>query len=80
MDRRLSPGLSSTEEGTPSSQLCEVAPVNAYDAQRLLAADGAAVRLNLLVELMDDLELDLRRMLTGELGETGHSEEQGEPG
>jgi Lon protease-like protein len=62
-------------------QLCEVAPVNAYDAQRLLAADGAAERLDLLVELMDDLELDLRRMLTGELGETGHSEEQeGEPG
>jgi hypothetical protein len=47
-------------------QLCGVAPVNAYDAQRLLAADGAPERLALLVELMDDLELDLRRMLTGE--------------
>jgi Lon protease-like protein len=47
-------------------QLCAVAPVNAYDAQRLLAADGAAARLALLVELMDDLELDLRRMLAGE--------------
>jgi Lon protease-like protein len=47
-------------------QLCGVAPVNAYDAQRLLAADGAAARLALLVELMDDLELDLRRMLAGE--------------
>ncbi len=49
-------------------QLCGVAPVNAYDAQRLLAADGAAERLALLVELMDELELDLRRMLTGEPG------------
>ena len=47
-------------------QLCGVAPVNAYDAQRLLAADGAAERLALLVELMDDLELDMRRMTTGE--------------
>jgi hypothetical protein len=55
-----------------------VAPVNAYDAQRLLAADGAAERLGLLVELMDDLELDLRRMLTGEPGEPGGSVEPGE--
>jgi Lon protease-like protein len=47
-------------------QLCGVAPVNAYDAQRLLAAEGAAERLALLVELMDDLELDLRRMLAGD--------------
>ncbi len=54
-------------------QLCGVAPVNAYDAQRLLAADGAGERLALLVELMDDLELDLRRMLTGEAGESGEA-------
>ena len=47
-------------------QLCGVAPVNAYDAQRLLAAGSAPERLTLLVELMDDLELDLRRMLAGE--------------
>jgi Lon protease-like protein len=47
-------------------QLCGVAPVNAYDAQRLLAAGSAPERLALLVELMDDLELDLRRMLAGE--------------
>ncbi|HEY1651628.1 MAG TPA: LON peptidase substrate-binding domain-containing protein [Acidimicrobiales bacterium] len=47
-------------------QLCSAAPVNAYDAQRLLTCDGAAERLALLVELMDDLELDLRRMLTGD--------------
>jgi hypothetical protein len=44
-------------------QLCGAAPVSAYDAQRLLAADGAADRLTLVVELMDELELDLRRML-----------------
>jgi uncharacterized protein len=58
-------------------QLCGVAPVNAYDAQRLLAADGAAERLELLVELMDDLELDLRRMLTSE---PRGSDEPGDPG
>ncbi len=49
-----------------SWQLCAAAPVNAYDAQRLLAADGAAERLRFLVELMEDLELDLERMLTSE--------------
>ena len=49
-----------------SWQLCAVAPVSAYDAQRLLAADGAAQRLGLLVELMTELELDLHRMLRAE--------------
>jgi hypothetical protein len=65
----LEPGLTLDGGGDTelaSWQLCGVAPVNAYDAQRLLAADGAADRLAVLVELMDDLELDLRRMLTGE--------------
>jgi Lon protease-like protein len=47
-------------------QLCAVAPVSAYDAQRLLVAEGAAVRLRLLAELMDELELDLHRMLRAE--------------
>jgi uncharacterized protein len=46
--------------------LCAAAPINTYDAQRLLAADGAEERLRLLVELMEDLELDLQRMLTSE--------------
>jgi len=46
--------------------LCAAAPVNAYDAQRLLAADGAEERLRLLVELMEDLELDLQRLLASE--------------
>ena len=36
-----------------SWQLCAVAPVSAYDAQRLLAAGDIAGRLRLLVELMD---------------------------
>jgi Lon protease-like protein len=45
-----------------SWELCAAAPVNAYDAQQLLAADGPAERLRLLVELMEDLELDLQRM------------------
>jgi uncharacterized protein len=47
-------------------QLCAVAPLNAYDAQRLLAADGAPERLRLLAELMEELELDLHRMLRAE--------------
>ena len=39
---------------------------SAYDAQRLLAADGAPERLRLLAELMEELELDLHRMLGAE--------------
>ncbi len=46
-----------------SWQLCAAAPLNAYDAQRLLAAGGAAERLRLLAGLMEELELDLQRML-----------------
>jgi uncharacterized protein len=44
-------------------QLCAMAPLSAYDAQRLLVAGGAPDRLRLLTELMDELELDLHRML-----------------
>ncbi len=47
-------------------QLCAAAPLSAYDAQRLLAAGGTRERLGLLGTLMDELELDLHRMLTGE--------------
>jgi uncharacterized protein len=43
-------------------QLCAAAPINAYDAQRLLAAGDAADRLGLLVGLMEELELDLQRL------------------
>ncbi len=49
-----------------SWQLCAAAPLNAYDAQRLLAADGAPERLRLLAALMEELELDLHRMLRSE--------------
>ena len=48
---------------TASWQVCAAAPLSAYDAQRLLAADDAADRMSLLVELMDDLERDLHHML-----------------
>jgi uncharacterized protein len=47
-------------------ELCAVAPLSAYDAQRLLSADGAPERLRLLAELMEELELDLHRMLRAE--------------
>jgi len=47
-------------------QLCAAAPLSAYDAQRLLAADAAPERLRLLAELMEELELDLHRMLRAE--------------
>jgi Lon protease-like protein len=47
-------------------RLCHAAPVSAYDAQRLLAASGAAERLGMLEALMEELEGDLRRMLGGE--------------
>jgi Lon protease-like protein len=47
-------------------QLCALAPLSAYDGQRLLAADGAPERLRLLAELMEELELDLHRMLRAE--------------
>jgi Lon protease-like protein len=47
-------------------QLCAAAPLNAYDAQRLLAVDGAPERLRLLAELMEELELDLHGMLRAE--------------
>jgi hypothetical protein len=49
-----------------SWQLCGAAPLSAYDAQRLLAADGAPERLRLLAELMEELEIDLHRMLRAE--------------
>ena len=47
-------------------QLCAVAPLSAYDAQRLLGSDGAPERLRLLSALMEELELDLHRMLGAE--------------
>jgi Lon protease-like protein len=49
-----------------SWELCAAAPLSAYDAQRLLAVDGTAARARLLLELMEELELDLHRMLSSE--------------
>jgi Lon protease-like protein len=43
-------------------QLCAAAPVNAYDAQRLLATVGTRDRLAGLAELMTEFEQDLRRL------------------
>jgi len=65
----LDPGHPLDGGGDPDRaawQICGAAPLSAYDAQRLLVADGPTERLSLLVELMDDLEQDLRRMLAGE--------------
>ena len=47
-------------------QLCGAAPLSAYDAQRLLAVPATAERLRLLSGLMDELEVDLQRLLASE--------------
>jgi uncharacterized protein len=47
-------------------QLCAAAPVSTYDAQRLLTAENVAGRLTRLARLMEELELDVERMLTAE--------------
>jgi Lon protease-like protein len=68
-DRPLPPELALDGGGDAeraSWELCAAAPLSAYDAQRLLAADGAPARLRLLADLMDELELDLHRMLRAE--------------
>ena len=49
-----------------SWQLCAAAPISPYDAQRLLTAENVTRRLTRLVRLMEDLELDVERMLTAE--------------
>jgi Lon protease-like protein len=46
-----------------SWELCAAAPISTYDAQRLLTADHVASRLAGLVRLMEELELDVERML-----------------
>jgi Lon protease-like protein len=55
-------------EDTPvaSWQLCAEAPASAFDAQRLLSSRGSSVRMELLSELAESVEDDLRRMLAGE--------------
>jgi Lon protease-like protein len=44
-------------------QLCAQAPLNVFDAQRLLAEVGTVARLELLLALTQETEQDLRRML-----------------
>jgi Lon protease-like protein len=46
-----------------SWQISAEAPLNSFDAQRVLSAAGTRERLELLVELTEALELDLHRML-----------------
>ncbi len=47
-------------------QLCAAAPISTYDAQKLLTAEDVASRLTRLVQLMEELELDVERMLAAE--------------
>jgi uncharacterized protein len=49
-----------------SWNLCAAAPVDAYDAQRLLTAESTSERLGRLVELMQDMEHDLHRLMASE--------------
>jgi Lon protease-like protein len=58
--------LDEADAEVASWQLCAAAPVSAYDAQRLLATGNATERVLLLVKLMEELELDLHRMLNQE--------------
>jgi Lon protease-like protein len=44
-------------------QLCAAAPLNMFDAQQLLAADGTRARCTLLIEFLAAMEQDLLRML-----------------
>jgi uncharacterized protein len=46
-----------------SWQLCAQAPLNVFDAHRLLAEDRTSDRLTLLLELTEATELDLHRMM-----------------
>jgi Lon protease-like protein len=48
--------------------LCARAPVNVFDAQRMLETDDPVRRLELLVELSDALAEDLALLLAGGLG------------
>jgi Lon protease-like protein len=67
--RALPPGTKLDGGGNAeraSWNLCAAAPVDAYDAQRLLAAESTSQRLGRLVQLMEDMEHDLHRLLTSE--------------
>jgi Lon protease-like protein len=44
-------------------QLCDMAPLNALDLQRLLATEGLMARMQLLTELCNAMAEDVTRML-----------------
>jgi Lon protease-like protein len=46
-------------------RLCALAPVNAFDRQRLLEAPGPDERLDLLLDLVGAVGDDVDRMLAG---------------
>ena len=64
--RPTSPSTARGSSELASWQLCAAAPISPYDAQRLLTAENVKRRLTRLVRLMEDLELDVERMLTAE--------------
>jgi Lon protease-like protein len=46
-----------------SWQLCAEAPVSAFDAQRLLSSPGPGARIDVLIELVEAVEEDVRRLM-----------------
>jgi len=56
--------LAGTDEDT-GWRLCELAPLNLIDRQRLLSSGGLAARMQLLVELCDAMAADVVGMLAG---------------
>ncbi len=65
----LPPDVALDGGGSPelaSWLLCAAAPISTYDAQKLLVEANVASRLTQLVRLMEELELDVERMLAGE--------------
>jgi Lon protease-like protein len=65
----LPPGLQLDGGGSTevaSWQLCAAAPLSTYDAQKLLTAGSTASRLGRLTQFMEEIELDLERMLAAE--------------
>ncbi|HUY66764.1 MAG TPA: LON peptidase substrate-binding domain-containing protein [Acidimicrobiales bacterium] len=60
--------LSGTDDET-GWRLCELAPLNLMDRQRLLSSGGLAARMELLVELCDAMAADVIGMLAGGQGD-----------
>jgi Lon protease-like protein len=61
----LSPDVPYDDDPDVASwQICAQAPLNMFDAQRVLSASGTTARLSLLLELTEAMEQDLLRMLS----------------